>query len=71
MSRFMAKADRKAQMNYAKAVAGKQGWRKGKKEGIKESIVATARNMLAKDFSIADIIRATDLSREQIRALKR
>jgi len=32
--------------------------------------VKTAKKMLARGFSIADVIRATDLPQAQIRALK-
>jgi predicted transposase/invertase (TIGR01784 family) len=47
-----------------------QGIKQGVKRGAKLSLLKTAKNMLARGFSIADIIRATDLSREQIKALK-
>jgi predicted transposase YdaD len=37
----------------------------------KEGIMQTAKNMLAKGFSVADVLKATDLSREQVMALRR
>jgi len=37
----------------------------------KKGVMEVARNMLANRFSIADVIRATNLPREQIRALRR
>jgi predicted transposase/invertase (TIGR01784 family) len=70
MSRFMAKADRKAQMNYAKAVASKQGWRKGVKEGRKEGIVTTAKNMLKDGLDLARVARITKLPEKEILALR-
>jgi predicted transposase/invertase (TIGR01784 family) len=42
-----------------------------KKKGRIEGFIETAKNMLATGFSVADIIKATKLSREQVRALKR
>jgi predicted transposase/invertase (TIGR01784 family) len=75
MSRTMARFDRSAQLEYAKDTGIKAGMRKGRKLGIEqgreEGITQTAKNMLAKGYSIADIIGITDLSREQIKALKR
>ena len=38
---------------------------KGEVRGVKK----VARNMLAKGFSVADVLKATNLPREQIRAL--
>jgi predicted transposase YdaD len=37
----------------------------------KKGILQTAKNMLAKGFSVADVLKATELPREQIMALKR
>jgi len=52
----------------------KQGIKRGIKQGArreaKRSLVKTAKKMLARGFSIADVIRATDLPQAQIRALK-
>ena len=37
----------------------------------KKGVMRVARNMLAKGFSVADVLKATNLPREQIRALGR
>jgi len=42
-----------------------------KKEGEASGLKKVARNMLAKGYSIAEVIGMTSLSREQVRALKR
>jgi len=42
-----------------------------KEKGVAQGVTQTARNMLTKGFSVADVLKATNLSREQIRALKR
>jgi len=34
-----------------------------------KGVIKTARNMLTKGFSVADVLKATNLPREQIRAL--
>jgi len=39
--------------------------------GIGKGIRRTAKNMLAKGFSVADVLKATDLPRKQIMALRR
>jgi predicted transposase/invertase (TIGR01784 family) len=70
MSRTMARFDRSAQLEYARDTGVKAGMRKGRKIGIEQGITQTAKNMLAKGYSIADIVGITDLSREQIKALK-
>jgi len=36
-----------------------------------KGVTQTAKNMLAKGFSVADVLKATNLPREQVRALKR
>jgi len=36
-----------------------------------KGVIKTAKNMLAKRFSVADVIKATNLPREQVRALMR
>jgi predicted transposase/invertase (TIGR01784 family) len=52
------------------AFAEKKGLEKGMEKGVKKGILQTAKKMLAKGFSIADIIRATELPREQVKALR-
>jgi len=52
---MMNRYDQKACIAYAK----------------KEGVMETAKNMFAKGFSFADVLKATNLSREQVRALKR
>jgi len=44
---------------------------KGEARGVKKGILQTAKNMLAKGYSVAEVIGITNLSREQVRALKR
>ncbi|MDR2555498.1 MAG: Rpn family recombination-promoting nuclease/putative transposase [Fibromonadaceae bacterium] len=44
---------------------------KGVTQGITQGVLQTAKNMLAKGFSVADVLKATNLPREQVRALKR
>jgi hypothetical protein len=36
-----------------------------------KGVMKTAKNMLAKGYSVAEVIGITNLSREQVRALKR
>jgi len=42
-----------------------------KEKGVTQGVMQTAKNMLAKGFSVADVLKATNLPREQVRALKR
>jgi hypothetical protein len=44
--------------------------RLGREEGREQGFIATAKNMLIKDFSIADISEITGLSQEKIKELK-
>ncbi|MCL1966528.1 MAG: PD-(D/E)XK nuclease family transposase, partial [Fibromonadales bacterium] len=55
--------DQRACIAYAK----KEGEVRGETKGLKK----VARNMLARGFSVADVLKATDLPREQIRALSK
>jgi predicted transposase/invertase (TIGR01784 family) len=64
---MMNRHDQKAILAYAKEKGEARGLARGKKEGI----LQTAKNMLAKGYSIAEIIGITNLSREQLRVLKR
>jgi predicted transposase/invertase (TIGR01784 family) len=50
--------DYKASIDYAK------------KEGVGIGVMKIAKNMLAKGFSVADVLKATNLPREQVRALR-
>ncbi|MDR2554827.1 MAG: hypothetical protein LBC64_05300 [Fibromonadaceae bacterium] len=59
IQKIMREYDRQAQEAYAKE--------KGEASGLKR----VARNMLAKGYSVAEIIGITNLPREQVRALKR
>jgi predicted transposase/invertase (TIGR01784 family) len=44
--------------------------KKGRMEGLLDGIMQTAKNMLAKGYSVAEVIGVTKLSREQVRALR-
>jgi predicted transposase/invertase (TIGR01784 family) len=44
---------------------------KGEARGVTIGLKRAAKNMLAKGFSVADVLKATDLSREQVMALRR
>ncbi|MDR2732546.1 MAG: Rpn family recombination-promoting nuclease/putative transposase [Fibromonadaceae bacterium] len=68
MKRF---SDHANALAYAKKKGRMEGALQGIKQGIAKGIIQAAKNMLATGFSIADIIKATNLSREQIKALKR
>jgi len=46
------------------------GEERGLEQGLEQGFIATAKRMLIKDFSIADISEITGLSREIIRNLK-
>jgi predicted transposase YdaD len=54
----------------ALAYAEKKGEARGMKNGILGGIMQTAKNMLAKGYSVAEVIGVTKLSREQVRALR-
>jgi predicted transposase YdaD len=56
--------------NATVAYAKKEGEQLGFGRGVREGVWQTARKMLAKGYSVADIVGITELSREQIRALK-
>jgi len=58
---MMNKYDQRACIAYAK--------KEGEARGIKKNRNEIARNMLTRGFSVADVLKATDLSREQVRAL--
>jgi predicted transposase YdaD len=47
----------------------KQGIKRGMKQGAKCSLLKTAKNMLAKGYSVADIIDITSLPHKQIKTL--
>jgi len=42
-----------------------------KEKGVTQGVMQTAKNMLAKGYSVAEVIGVTNLPREQVRALKR
>jgi hypothetical protein len=56
---MMNRHDQKAILAYAEE--------KAEARGVKR----VARNMLTRGFSVADVLKATDLSREQVRALNK
>jgi len=56
---MMNRYDQKACIAYAK------------KEGVGIGLKRAARNMLAKGYSVAEVIGVTNLSREQVRTLSR
>jgi len=58
ISRFMARNDRYAQMEYAK------------EKGLEADVLKVAKNMLQDGLSIARVARITKLPKEQIVALK-
>jgi predicted transposase/invertase (TIGR01784 family) len=56
---------------YAKKKGLLQGEVIGEARGETKGVKRVARNMLAKGFSVADVLKATNLPREQIRVLRR
>ncbi|GBU23929.1 hypothetical protein R83H12_00548 [Fibrobacteria bacterium R8-3-H12] len=68
MKRFSDHANALAYAKEKGVVIGKSS---GRKQGIGIGIKRTAKRMLAKGFSVADVFRATELPRKQIMALKR
>jgi len=62
ISRHKAKHDRYAEKKYARE--------KGMAEGIAQGIAQTARNLKSMGFSIAQIVKATGLSKKEVSALK-
>jgi predicted transposase/invertase (TIGR01784 family) len=50
----------------ALAYAEEKGLAKGEARGV----IKIAKNMLAKVFSVADVLKATNLPREQVRVLR-
>jgi len=55
----------------ALAYAEEKGVAIGETRGVTKGILQTAKNMLAKGYSVAEVIGVTNLSREQVGALKR
>ena len=53
-----------------KVSARNLGIEQGRIEGIKQTKIETARNMLNKNFSISDICDVTGLSKEEVESLK-
>ena len=64
--------DVKRAVEYARETAAKvffeKGMEKGREEGREEALLQTARKFLELGISIADIVKATGLSEEQINA---
>ena len=60
--------DVKRAVAYAKETAAKEFYEKGREEGREETLLHTAKKFLELGISIADIMKATGLSEEQIRA---
>ena len=60
---------------YAKekgvAIGETRGETRGVKKGVSIGVKKVARNMLAKGYSVAEVIGITNLSRGQIRALNK
>jgi predicted transposase/invertase (TIGR01784 family) len=67
MKRF---SDHANALAYAKKKGIMEGQKEGVLQGLAQGIMQTAKNMLAKGYSIADIVGVTNLSREQVKALK-
>jgi predicted transposase/invertase (TIGR01784 family) len=63
MKRF---SDHASALAYAK----KKGVMQGEASGVGIGLKKVAKNMLAKGFSVADVLKATELPREQIMALR-
>ena len=53
-----------------KAEGFNDGYEKGKEEGREEALLQTAKKLLAKGMSVADVSEATSLTEEQIRQLQ-
>jgi predicted transposase/invertase (TIGR01784 family) len=68
MKRF---SDHANALAYAKEKGLLQGEARGVVIGAGKKVNEIARNMLAKGFSVADVLKATDLPREQVMALRR
>jgi len=68
MKRF---SDHANALAYAEEKGVVKGEARGLKKGKREGFVEIARNMLAKGYSVAEVIGITNLPREQVRALKR
>jgi predicted transposase/invertase (TIGR01784 family) len=64
---MMNRYDYKATIAYAK----EEGEAKGEARGVGIGLKRAARNMLAKGYSVADVIGITNLPREQVMALRR
>lgn len=60
--------DVKRAVAYAKETAAKEFYEKGMEKGREETLLHTAKKLLELGISIADIMKATGLSEEQIRA---
>ena len=60
--------DVKRAVAYAKETAAKEFYEKGMEKGREETLLHTAKKFLELGISIADIMKATGLSEEQIRA---
>ena len=53
-----------------KAEGFNDGFEKGVEQGREEALLQTAKNLLALGISLADVVKATGLSEEQIRQLQ-
>jgi predicted transposase/invertase (TIGR01784 family) len=62
-------SDMKRFSDHANALAYAE--EKGEARGLEKGILKIAKNMLAKGFSVADVLKATNLPREQVRVLRR
>jgi len=62
-------SDMKRFSDHANALAYAE--EKGEVRGVTKGILQTAKNMLAKGYSVAEVIGITNLPREQVRALNK
>ena len=67
---IMSVADAHGMIDAAKTEARQEGRQEGMQEGIKQGHINVAKSMLAKGFSVDQVVIATSLSAEEILALK-
>ncbi len=69
LSTDRAEADYWNGIRLAKRAAREEGWKDGREEGRKDEQKKTARNMLTRNYPVADIAEITGLPVEDIQAL--
>jgi conserved hypothetical protein (putative transposase or invertase) len=63
-------ADYYAVLSTVERLGEERGREEGREEGLEQGVIATAKKMLIKGFSITDISEITGLSQEEIKRLK-